>query len=67
MILSEPISILVVLFRSLSHLCLLPRRIKFGESVQHQNMKRESKAYSYEEQLQDIELKKVSYLFFLIS
>ena len=37
-------------------------RVKFGEFAQHQNMKRESKAYSYEEQLQDLELKKVSKL-----
>lgn len=34
-------------------------RIKEGERFQHHNMKRESKAYSYEEQLEELELRKV--------
>jgi hypothetical protein len=39
-------------------------RVKHGQSVQHHNMKRESKAYSYEEQLEELELKKVCRLVF---
>ena len=35
-------------------------RIKYGELMKFKNVKKESKVYSYEEQLAEIELKKVS-------